>query len=39
MIKFGTLDRIGNATEEELFSVKGITADNVQEIRKAFHGE
>ncbi len=39
MIKFGTLERIGNATEEELLSVKGITADNVQEIRKSFHGE
>ncbi|MBO5896442.1 MAG: excinuclease ABC subunit UvrC [Clostridia bacterium] len=39
MIKFGTLDRIGNATQEELLSVKGITAENVREIKKSFHGE
>ena len=39
MIKFGTLERIGNATEEELLSVKGITAENVKEIKKSFLGE
>ncbi len=39
MIKFGTLERIGNATPEELMSVKGITAENVKEIQKTFNGE
>jgi ERCC4-type nuclease len=39
MIKFRTLDRIGNATEEELLSVKGITKKDVEEIKKTFFGE
>ena len=39
MIKFRTLERIGNATEEELLSVKGITKKDVEEIKKTFFGE
>lgn len=39
MLKFGSLEKIGNATTEELMTVKGITAVNAQEIKKAFFGE
>ncbi len=39
IIKFGTLQRIGEATEEQLMSVKGITQANAAEILKAFKGE
>ncbi len=39
IIKFGTLQRIGEATVEELMSVKGITQQNAEEIIKAFKGE
>ena len=39
MIKFRTLERIGNATEDELLSVKGITKKDVEEIKKTFFGE
>ena len=39
IIKFGTLEAIGNATVPELMSVKGITRDNALEIIKTFKGE
>jgi excinuclease ABC subunit C len=39
MIKFRTLERIGNATVDELLSVKGITKKDVEEIKKTFFGE
>jgi excinuclease ABC subunit C len=39
MMKFRTLERIGNATEEELLQVKGVTQKDAQEIKKAFFGE
>ena len=39
IIKFGTLQKIGEATVEELMSVKGITQQNAEEIIKAFKGE
>lgn len=39
IIKFGTLQRIGEATVEELMSVKGITEANAYEIIKTFKGE
>ncbi len=39
MIKFGALEKIGNATVEELTSVKGVTEENAKEIKKAFFGE
>lgn len=39
IIKFGTLQKIGEATAEQLMSVKGITQQNAEEIIKAFKGE
>ena len=39
MMKFRTLEKIGNATEEELLQVKGITRKDAEEIKKAFFGE
>lgn len=39
IIKFGTLQKIGEATAEQLMSVKGITQANAEEIIKAFKGE
>ena len=39
IMKFGTLQRIGEATQAELMSVKGITEANAKEIIKAFKGE
>ena len=39
IIKFGTLQRIGEATRAELMSVKGITEEIANEIIKAFKGE
>ena len=39
IIKFGTLQRIGEATKAELMSVKGITEANAIEIIKTFKGE
>ncbi len=39
IIKFGTLQRIGEATKAELMSVKGITEEIANEIIKAFKGE
>lgn len=39
IIKFGTLQRIGEATIPELMSVKGITEANAVEIIKTFRGE
>lgn len=39
IMKFGTLQRIGEATQAELMSVKGITEANAYEIIKTFKGE
>ncbi len=39
IMKFGTLQKIGEATQAELMSVKGITEANAAEIIKAFNGE
>lgn len=39
IMKFGTLQRIGEATQAELMSVKGITEANAVEIIKTFKGE
>ena len=39
IMKFGTLQKIGEATQAELMSVKGITEANAAEIIKAFKGE
>ena len=39
MIKFKTLEAIGNADKEALMSVPGITESNAVEIIKAFKGE
>lgn len=39
IIRFGTLQKIGEATQAELMSVKGITEANAYEIIKTFRGE
>lgn len=39
LIKFGTLEKIGGATVEQLCEVSGITPKVAEEIFKAFHGE
>ena len=37
--EFGTLEKIGNASEDELLKIKGITPEIIKEISKTFHGE
>ncbi len=39
IMKFGTMEKIGNATLDELTALKGITQQNAEEIIKAFKGE
>lgn len=39
LLKFGTLENIGKASEEELAAVSGITRAAAHEIYSAFHGE
>ena len=39
IMKFKTLEGIGNACKAELMSVPGITEANAEEIIKAFKGE
>lgn len=39
IIKFGSLEKIRDASKEDLTSVKGITEKNAEDIIKALHGE